>query len=85
MRVIGKNILLLKIEKEPQKVNGLIIPESIHATQKQYKVIAIGNEIKEIKINDIVAVSQYGGYEVVHENIPYSVVKEEDILAIFPS
>ena len=83
MRVIGKNILLLKIEKELQKVNGLIIPESIHCAPKQYKVIAVGNEVKEIKLNDVVAVSQYGGYEVVHDNIPYSVVKEEDILVIF--
>ena len=85
MRVIGKNILLLKIEKEPQKVNGLIIPESIHATQKQYRVISVGADVKEVKVHDVIAVSQYGGYEVVHENVPYSVVKEEDILAIFPS
>ena len=52
MRVIGKNILLLKIEKEPQKVNGLIIPESIHATQKQYRVISVGADVKEVKVHD---------------------------------
>lgn len=84
MRVIGKNILLLKIEKELEKVNGLIIPQSVHATQKQYKVVYIGSEVREIKVDDIVAISQYGGFEVINDNIPYTIIKEEDVLAIFP-
>lgn len=80
-RVLRDNLLLKLIEKCNTK-NGLIIPVSPHA-QKEYEVLAIGDEVKNISIGDILVVG-YGMHEIVHQDAVYGVLNQEQVFAVLP-
>ena len=80
-RVLGKNILSKRIERGTIK-NGLIIPINPNG-QKEYQVCAIGPEVKDISIGDIVCLG-YGIHEIFHNDIPYVIIEQDQVLAILP-
>jgi len=80
-RVIGKNILVKKIEKETIK-NGLIIPPSAHEETITCAIVSVGSECKEVTIGNTVLLMGYRGLAITHDEVKYILTKEEDILAI---
>lgn len=86
----GKNILI-KLIKEEEKLNGLIIPESSKKKQDTAIVIALGtgkvNDKGEIipfvvKENDKVIYKSYGGYDLKIDNEDHIILTEDNIIAI---
>ena len=72
---IGTRIIVKPIE---QKHGTLIV-----ANQKplQFSIIAIGDEVKKVKVGDIIYLEKHYGAEIQHENEKYLVVEEASILA----
>ncbi len=78
---IGERVLVKQEKAETKTKSGLIIPDSAQEKQPKAKVIAIGNEIKNININDTVLYSSFSGTEISHNGEKYLMLELSDILA----
>ena len=66
---------------ETKTASGLYLPTQAQEKPKVAKVLAIGKEVKEVKVGDRVVFGGYSNTEVKHEGKDYIVVKEENIYA----
>ena len=61
--------------------SGLYLPEKATEKPKVAKVVAVGKDVKQVKVGDRIITKSYSPTEVKVENVEYILVKEEDILA----
>ncbi len=72
------------IEQEVVKTktaSGLYLPEKSADKPKIAKVLAVGKEVKDIKVGDRVVYGGYSNTEVTIDKTEYILVKEENIFA----
>lgn len=88
---MGENVLVQRIDKNEQTVDGIYIPDSAQEKSQEAKVIAIGpGELDEngkrvpleIDPGDSILLSKYSGTEFKHEGETYLIIKASDILAV---
>lgn len=73
---IAKRIL---VQPEESKSEKLIIIKGLKPTR--FNVIAIGDEVTKVKVNDVVFLDKYAGTEIEHDQQKYFVIEENSILA----
>jgi len=87
-------VLLKRIEEEPARRGGIIIPDSAKEKPQEGKVIAVGKgKVSEggkktplaVKAGDRVLFGKYSGSEVTVGGEEYLIMKEEDVLGILGS
>ncbi len=78
---LGDRVVLQQIESEETTKSGIILPDSAKEKPEQGKVVAVGSDVKEVKVGDTVLYSKYGPTEVKVDDQDYMIVKEEDVLA----
>jgi chaperonin GroES len=76
-----------RIVAEPQVASektsaGIYLPTDAKEKPKTAKVVAVGKDVKEVKVGDVVLHSSYGGDTVKVDNTEYIILKEEDVLAV---
>ena len=88
---LGDRVLLELCENKEQMKGGIFIPDSAQEKPQEFRVVALGTGKKDengkmipfdVKVNDIVLTSRYGGTEVKVGDKEYKVVNQDDILAI---
>lgn len=91
IKPIGDRILVKLDGKDEQVKGGIIIPDSAKEKPQEGEIIALGTGHRgsdgkitpfEVKVNDRVIISKYGGTEVKIGDEKYHLVREEDILGI---
>jgi chaperonin GroES len=84
-------VLLKRIDEEPARKSGIIIPDSAKEKPQEGKVIAVGKgKVSEdgkktpldVKAGDRVLFGKYSGSEVTVNGEEYLILKEEDVLGI---
>jgi chaperonin GroES len=68
-------------EAQTKTASGLYVPESAKEKPKTSKVVAVGKDVKNVKVGDRIV---YGGYtttEVKVDGVEYQLIKEENIYA----
>lgn len=68
-------------EAQAKTASGLYLPDQAQEKPKTAKVVAVGQDVKQIKVNDRVLYKGYSTTEVKVGGVEYMLVKEEDILA----
>lgn len=68
-------------EAETKTASGLYLPEKAAEKPKVAKVVAVGKEVKQIKVGDRILYKSYSTTDVKVEAEEYILVKEEDVLA----
>jgi chaperonin GroES len=68
-------------EAETKTASGLYLPEKAAEKPKVAKVVAVGKEVKQLKVGDRILYKSYSTTEVKVESEEYILVKEEDVLA----
>lgn len=81
IKPLKNKILLLPVEKSKTTRSGLIVDSDKDKTIEG-KVLAIGPDVKEVKIEDTILYKKYGPDEIEIDGKKYLVGEEEDILAI---
>jgi chaperonin GroES len=66
---------------ETKTASGLYLPDKAQEKPKTAKVVAVGQDAKQIKVGDRILYKTYSTTEVKVENEDYILVKEEDVLA----
>ena len=66
---------------QSKTASGLYLPDNAQEKPKTAKVLAIGKNVKQIKVGDKVLYKSYSTTDVKLGSEEYILVKEEDILA----
>lgn len=68
-----------ELEKTP---GGIYVPDVAKEKPQKGEVIAVGSEVKEVKVGDIVLFDKYAGSKIKVDDVEYLIIKEEEILGI---
>lgn len=68
-------------EAETKTASGLYLPEKAAEKPKVAKVMAVGKDVKQVKVGDRILYKSYSTTEVKVAAEEYILVKEEDVLA----
>jgi chaperonin GroES len=91
VKPLGDRVLVEPVEEKEQKKGGIIIPDTAKEKPMEGVVRALGTgkidddgkKIPfEVKVNDRVLISKYGGTEIKIEGREYKILGADDILAI---
>ena len=91
IRPLNDRILVLRIDEEEKTSGGIIIPDTAKEKPQEGKVIAVGSgKLNEkgkrvpldVKKNDRVLFTKYGGNEIKIDGVEHLIMREDDILAI---
>jgi chaperonin GroES len=69
-------------EASTKTASGLYLPEAATEKPKIAKVLAVGKDVKQVKVNDRIIYKSYSTTDVKMGANEYILVKEEDILAL---
>lgn len=90
IRPLGDRVVLKKLEAEETTKSGIVLPGTAKEKPQEAEVIAVGpggfvdgKEVKmEVKVGDKVIISKYSGTEVKLDGAEYTIVRQDDILAV---
>ena len=86
IKPLSDRVLILPNPAEQVTAGGLIIPDTAKEKPLAGKIIAVGPGTKdvtmEVKAGDEVLYGKYSGTEVTHEGTTYSIMKQNEILAV---
>ena len=86
IKPLAERVLIKMIESEETTKSGIILSSGSKEKPQVAKVIAVGPGTEKIKMyikeGDKVIINKYSGTEVKYEDTEYTIVKQEDILAI---
>ena len=68
-------------EAETKTASGLYLPEKAAEKPKVAKVLAVGKDVKQVKVGDRIIYKSYSTTDVKVVADEYILVKEEDVLA----
>lgn len=81
LQPLGDYVVAQAEEAESKTASGLYLPEAAKEKPKTSKVVAVGKDVKQIKVGDRIVYKTYSTTEVKVGKDEYILVKEEDILA----
>lgn len=70
------------VEEAEKSAGGIIIPDAAKEKPQRAKVLAVGGEVKEVKVGDTILFEKYSGSKLKSSDKEYLVIKEEDILGV---
>ncbi|MFH1242825.1 MAG: co-chaperone GroES [Pseudomonadota bacterium] len=91
IRPLNDRVVVVRIEEEEKTAGGIIIPDTAKEKPQEAKVTAVGpgkvdekgNRIPlDVKKNDRVLFSKYGGTEIKIDGVEHLILREDDILGI---
>ncbi|AKL93872.1 10 kDa chaperonin GroES [Clostridium aceticum] len=90
IKPLGDRVVIKKVEAEETTKSGIVLPGSAKEQPQMAEVVAVGpggviegKEITmEVKPGDKVIFSKYAGTEVKYDGVEYTILRQNDILAI---
>ena len=86
IKPLGNRVALKKLEAEEKTSGGIILTSSTKEAPQVAEVVAAGpgskDEPMELKVGDKVVFSKYAGTDIKFEGEEYTIMSQDDILAI---
>lgn len=86
IKPLADRVVVKMVEAEETTKSGIVLPGSAKEKPQVAEVMAVGpgtEEVKmEVKVGDKVLISKYAGTEVKMDGVEYTILKQNDILAI---
>jgi len=90
IKPLGDRVVIKRLEAEETTKSGIVLPGSAKERPQEAEVVAVGpgglvdgKEVKmEVKVGDKVLFSKYAGTEVKIDGVEYTILRQNDILAI---
>ena len=90
IKPLGDRVLIKKLEAEETTKSGIVLPGTAKEKPQEAEVMAVGpggfvegKEVKmEVKVGDKVLFSKYSGNEIKVDGEEYTILKQDDILAV---
>lgn len=68
-------------EAAAKTASGLYVPESAKEKPKTSKVLAVGKDVKNVKVGDRIVYGGYSNADLKLDGTDYQIIKEENIYA----
>ncbi len=81
IKPLADRIVAVREEAETKTASGLYLPDAAKEKPVVAKVVAVGKDVKEVKIGDRVVYREYAPTELKTGGQEYLILKEEDVLA----
>ena len=82
IRPLSDNIVIRMTEAEEKTVGGIILTGTAKEKPEVAEVVAVGPKTEDVKVGDKVLAKSYAGKEVKFDGETFTILEEEDILAI---
>ena len=86
IKPLADRVVIKKLEAEERTQGGLILTSSAKEKPQVAEVVAVGPGTKdvtmELKVGDKVVFSKYGGAEIKYQGEEYTIMRQDDILAV---
>jgi chaperonin GroES len=79
---LGDRIFVKYMEEVERTAGGIFIPDAAKEKPQRGKVEAVGKEVKEVKVGDVVLFDKYSGSKINIDNEDFLIVKEEEVLGV---
>ena len=79
---LADRIVATPVEAEAKTASGILLPDQAKEKTQLATVIAVGKDVKEVKVGDQIIHSEYGPNRFKQDEQEYLIVKEEDVLAV---
>jgi len=78
---IADYVVAQQEEAETKTASGLYLPGNAQEKPKVAKVLAVGKEVKQIKVGDRIIYGGYSNTDVKMDGETYLLIKEENVFA----
>ncbi len=94
IRPLADKVLIKRLEAENMTKGGIVLPDSAKEKPRRGKVVSLGDgkllddgkrSDFQVKVNDLVLFTSYGGTEIKIDGEEYLIMDESDILAVLDS
>ncbi|MBQ7040190.1 MAG: co-chaperone GroES [Clostridia bacterium] len=90
IKPLADRVVIKMIEAEETTASGIVLPGSAKEKPQMAEIVAVGpggivdgKEVTmQVKVGDKVITSKYAGTEVKFDGVEYTILKQNDILAI---
>jgi chaperonin GroES len=90
IRPLGDRVVIKKIEAEETTKSGIVLPGTAKEKPQMAEVVAVGpggvvdgKEVTmQVKVGDKVIFSKYAGTEIKFDGQEYTILKQDDLLAV---
>jgi chaperonin GroES len=82
LKPLKDRLLVSFLEGEEKTAGGIIIPETAKERPQKGKVEAVGKEVEEIKVGDVVMFKTYAPDNIKIDGTEYGILKMEDVMGI---
>ena len=91
IRPLYDRIVVKRIEEQETTRSGIIIPDSAQEKPQEAEVVAVGegkfnDEGKRMKLDvkagDTILIGKYSGTEIKIDDVEYTILREDEVLAI---
>jgi chaperonin GroES len=83
IRPLKDRVVVKYSEEDVEKTaGGIIVPDVAKEKPQKGTVEAVGSEVKEVKVGNIVLFDKYSGSKIKINDVEHLIIKEEDILGI---
>lgn len=82
LQPLADRLVAKPLDAQDKTSSGFYVPDSAKEKPQMGEVVAVGKEVKEVKVGDSVVYSQYKPDTVKVEGDELMIMKEEDVLAI---
>lgn len=81
IKPLADRVVATRIEASNKTASGLYLPDNAKEKPVVALVVAVGPDVKGIKIGDKIVYKEYSTTELKVNDTEYLIVKEEDVLA----
>jgi chaperonin GroES len=82
LQPLADRIVAKSVEPELTSPAGILLPDQAKEKTQVAKVLAVGKDVKEVKVGDNIVHSEYGPNRFKQGADELLIVKEEDVLAV---
>jgi chaperonin GroES len=82
LQPLADRLVAKPLEAQDKTSSGFYVPDSAKEKPQMGEVVAVGKDVKEVKIGDHIVYSEYKPDRVKVDGDELMILKEEDVLAI---
>ncbi len=81
IKPLADRVVATREQAQTKTASGLFLPDTAKEKSVAAKVVAVGKDVKEVRVGDTIVYKEYAPTELKKDGVDYIIVKEEDILA----
>ena len=83
IKMLGSKVLVEELVEDIKSESGIILGDSKASAQRVGKVISVGGEVQEIKVNDKVMFDGYKAFPLNLDGKTYLIMEESNVIGVY--